>query len=293
VNEGQWQDCEDPDAMLDAVAGSPQANDRLRLFACACVRRVWDLLQDENEEPVRRAVEFAERLADGGDDAAGRAAIDGDLRGHPTVWAEAGWDLTDATMLGRAEWAALEFAVLAAELAFREPVEAKAAARFAAWAEATRTFLVNGPAHAAAHLADNVARVAAAGLAAQAASLRRQELHDGVWEWVPDEATAEVNGNAVLAALVDARKEQCVLLREFLGPPRSVAAHPAWLAWNGGTVRVLAESILHDQAFERMPLLGDALEDAGCADAAVLDHCRGTGPHTRWCWVITMLTGKE
>lgn len=294
MTEEQWQDCEDPDDMLDAVAGSPGATGRrLRLFACACVRRVWDLLQDENEEPVRRAVEFAEQLADGRDDASGRAAINGDLRGHPTVWAEAGWDLTDATMPGRAEWAALEFAVLAAELAFREPAEAKASAWFAAWAEATRTFLVNGSAHAAAHLADNVARVAAAGLAARAAAIRRQELHDGVWEWVPDEVTAEVNGHAVLAALADARKEQCATLREVFGPLHPVAANPVWLAWNGGTVRMIAESILHDQAFEWMPLLGDALEDAGCADAVVLAHCRGSGSHTRWCWVITLLTCTE
>jgi hypothetical protein len=54
VTEEQWQGSESPDAMLDAIAGSARATDsRLRLFACSCVWRVWDLLQDENEEPIR------------------------------------------------------------------------------------------------------------------------------------------------------------------------------------------------------------------------------------------------
>jgi hypothetical protein len=250
---------------------------------------VWDLLQDENEEWVRRAVEFAERASEGREDAAERAAIYRGLRGHPIIHADAGWDLADAAVPGRSEPAAVEFAVLASELAFREPVDAKAAARFAAWAEATRTFLASGPANAAARLAENAARVRAAGLAAWAASIPRRELHHGGWEWVPDEA----NGHAVLAALVDARKGQSELLRELFGPPRPVTADPAWLAWGGGTVRLLTESILHEQAFGRMPVLGDALEDAGCADAAVLAHCRGPGPHTRWCWVVAMLACEE
>jgi hypothetical protein len=293
VTEDQWQNCGNPDTMLDTVAGSPSATDRrLRLFSCACVRRVWDLLQGENEAPLRRALEFAQRLAEGGADTAQRAAIDRELRGHPIVWAEAGWDLIDAAIPHRTEPAAVEFAVLAAELAFRDPVEAKPAARFAAWAEAARTFLVTGSAHAATCLPDNIAHVRAAGLTAHAASFRRQELQGGEWVWVPDEATAELNGYAVLAALADVRREQCGLVREFFGPVRLIAPDPAWLAWNGGTVRGLAESILRDQAFERMPVLGDALEDAGCQAGVVLAHCRGPGLHTRGCWVIDWLTGR-
>ena len=98
-------------------------------------------MHDENEEWVRRAVEHAERVAEGGEDAAERVTIDGALRGHPIIWAAGGYDLTDAAIPARTEVAAVEFAVLAAELAFREPVEAKGAARFAAWAEAARTLL--------------------------------------------------------------------------------------------------------------------------------------------------------
>jgi hypothetical protein len=42
-----------------------------------------------------------------------------------------------------------------------------------------------------------------------------------------------------------------------------------------------------------MPILADALEEAGCTDAAILGHCRGPGPHVRGCWVVDLLLGKE
>ena len=41
-----------------------------------------------------------------------------------------------------------------------------------------------------------------------------------------------------------------------------------------------------------LPILADALEDAGCADAAILAHCRGPGEHVRGCWVVDLLTGR-
>jgi hypothetical protein len=249
-------------------------------------------LLDENEEPVRRAVELAERLAEGKASPSERDAVDADLRRHPIIWAAGGYDLTDAAVPDRTEVAAVEFAALSAEFAFREPAEARQAAQFAAWAEAARTFLATGPAQAAACLVANTVRVRVAGLAPLAASLRRQELHGGERVWVPDEG-AEANIYAILAALADALEGQCVLLRELFGPPRSVVADPAWLAWDGGAVRLLVESILCDQAFERMPVLGDALEDAGCTDEAVLGHCRGPDPHTRGCWVIDLVTGRS
>jgi hypothetical protein len=84
------------------------------------------------------------------------------------------------------------------------------------------------------------------------------------------------------------------LLHDVLGNPfRAPHIEPAWLAWNNGTVRTLAETIYDERAFDRLPILADALQDAGCADAAMLDHCRGPGPHTRGCWVVDALLGKE
>ena len=42
-----------------------------------------------------------------------------------------------------------------------------------------------------------------------------------------------------------------------------------------------------------MPILADALQDADCNNADILDHCRGPGPHVRGCWVVDLVLGKE
>jgi hypothetical protein len=87
---------------------------------------------------------------------------------------------------------------------------------------------------------------------------------------------------------------QAILLRDIFGNPfRPVALDPAWLAWNGGTVRKMAEAIYDDRAFDRLPILADALEEAGCTDRDILDHCRWGGDHVRGCWAIDLLLGKE
>jgi hypothetical protein len=84
------------------------------------------------------------------------------------------------------------------------------------------------------------------------------------------------------------------LLRDLAGDPFSPAAlDAAWLAWHDGVLPRLAQAVYEDAAFERLPILADALEEAGCADEAVLSHCRGPGPHVRGCWVLDLLLGKE
>ena len=55
----------------------------------------------------------------------------------------------------------------------------------------------------------------------------------------------------------------------------------------------MAQSIYDARAFDRLPLLADALEDAGCADADILSHCRTPGEHVRGCWVVDLLLGKS
>jgi hypothetical protein len=89
-------------------------------------------------------------------------------------------------------------------------------------------------------------------------------------------------------------RTQCDLLREIVGNPwRPVAVEPVWLSWNGGAVPMLAQGIYDERAFDRLPILADALEDAGCSDRDILDHCRGPGPHVRGCWAVDLLLGKE
>jgi hypothetical protein len=74
---------------------------------------------------------------------------------------------------------------------------------------------------------------------------------------------------------------------------RPCSIEPGWLAWNGGTVPKFAQGIYEERAFDRLPILADALEDAGCVDGDILNHCRGPGPHVRGCWVIDLILGKQ
>jgi hypothetical protein len=55
----------------------------------------------------------------------------------------------------------------------------------------------------------------------------------------------------------------------------------------------LAQAIYDDRAFDRLPVLADALEDAGCTDPDFLGHLRGPGPHVRGCHIVDLLLGRE
>jgi hypothetical protein len=107
---------------------------------------------------------------------------------------------------------------------------------------------------------------------------------------------AEGAVTAVLSALAADRRgkaAQSGYLRELFGNPfRPVAVDPAWLAWNGGTVVQLARTIYEERRFADLPVLADALEEAGCTDAALLGHCRGGGDHARGCWAVDAVLGK-
>jgi hypothetical protein len=85
------------------------------------------------------------------------------------------------------------------------------------------------------------------------------------------------------------------LLREVFGypfhPPPDVA--PTETRAGDGVVRNLAAGIYSAAEFERLPLLADALEDAGCTDAELLGHLRGRGPHVRGCWALDLILSKE
>jgi hypothetical protein len=81
------------------------------------------------------------------------------------------------------------------------------------------------------------------------------------------------------------------LLRDlFVDPFRPVAFDPRWRT---ADVVGMARGIYEERAFDRLPILADALMDAGCEDAAILGHCRSTGPHVRGCWVVDLVLGKE
>jgi hypothetical protein len=84
---------------------------------------------------------------------------------------------------------------------------------------------------------------------------------------------------------------QIRLLRDIFGNPfRPVTLNPAWCTSN---VTGLAQSIYVDRAFDRLPILADALEEAGCDNADILNHCRQPGEHVRGCWVVDLVLRKE
>ena len=84
---------------------------------------------------------------------------------------------------------------------------------------------------------------------------------------------------------------QSILIRDIFGNPfRPVAIEPAWRT---ETVVGIARGIYDDRAFERMPILADALQDAGCEHPDILTHCREPGVHVRGCWVVDLVLGKE
>jgi hypothetical protein len=82
------------------------------------------------------------------------------------------------------------------------------------------------------------------------------------------------------------------LLHDIFGPLpfRDVAVNPLWLT---SDVLALTRGIYDEKAFDRMPILADALQDAGCDNAEMLTHCRAEGwEHVRGCWVIDLLLGR-
>jgi hypothetical protein len=63
--------------------------------------------------------------------------------------------------------------------------------------------------------------------------------------------------------------------------------------WRTVDTLALARGIYEERAFDRLPLLADALMDAGCNDEQILAHCHGEGPHVRGCWVVDLVLNKE
>jgi hypothetical protein len=82
------------------------------------------------------------------------------------------------------------------------------------------------------------------------------------------------------------------LLRDIFGNPfRPLTVNSDWLT---PTVQQLAAYIYESRDFSTMPILADALQDAGCDNADVLNHCRDTkATHVRGCWVVDLVLGKD
>jgi hypothetical protein len=90
---------------------------------------------------------------------------------------------------------------------------------------------------------------------------------------------------------VKERMAQAELFRDIFGNPfRPTAFSPSWRI---DTAVSLARQMYESRDFSAMPILADALQDAGCDNGDILEHCRGAGPHVRGCWVCDLVLGKE
>jgi hypothetical protein len=91
------------------------------------------------------------------------------------------------------------------------------------------------------------------------------------------------------------RQWEILFIRDIFGNPFGPRppSDATWLKWNDGTVVKLAQGIYDERAFDRLPILADALEEAGCTNADILAHCREPGEHVRGCWVLDLLLGKS
>jgi hypothetical protein len=93
---------------------------------------------------------------------------------------------------------------------------------------------------------------------------------------------------------------QCGLLRDLFTPFGAAAVSATWLTWGTGAVASLALGAYEDRQPPsgtldpaRLAVLADALEEAGCTDADLLNHCRRPGVHVRGCWVVDLRLGKS
>ena len=222
MTEEEWLRCEDPREMLEYLRGKT-SDRKLRLFAVACCRCVWQRLSEKSSRPaVEVAERYCDQLAEEHDLVSSQQAVESSLD------FDGGEPVSDPGF-----WAC--------SLRIEEDVNS-----CACYAAGTVTLTLD-------HMA--------------------------------------VDFDSQMEQSIAAEKaQQCKILRDIFGNPFCpVALDPAWPT---ETAVVLASSIYAERAFDRMPILADALEEAGCDSADILAHCRGRGPHVRGCWVVDLLLGK-
>jgi hypothetical protein len=255
MNEDQWLACTDAQQMLDWLRNKGMLTERkARLFAVACCRRIWPLL----EERGRRAVEFAEQYADAS--ATGErlnAARQEALQWYEVCQTFATFDPFDDGTVAAAEAMALAVDVAQAGLVGCAPERVVAATvlsttKYGSWKE--RQFS-SGWSEAKSAAQDAMRR--------ELSGLLRDVIGHFPFRQVRiDPACLAWNDGTV-------RKQAEAIYEE----------------------RALPAGTLDDR---RLSVLADALEEAGCGEPDVLGHCRQQGrQHVRGCWVVDLLLGKE
>ena len=331
MTEDKWLQSTDGDAMLDHVAARLTPRHWV-LLSAAYVRRLWELLPagvlreaiefaEQAEKPITAAVrkEWLKKI-----DAAIPAAISAAEFAQREIVKSADPDSADLTdpVLARPTQIAPAFPLFraasnharnavtwiadalgqsahAVRSLFAEPSEEmldQARSRVEQASE-TRT-TANRAANNALRLkqeGDELADRAAAAKNKRIEESKALEIVRKLEEGPNREEGAEFE--AELKRDKATRKHLARLLREVVGNPFTPPRFEA--AWRTSTVTGLAKGIFAERAFDRMPILADALLDADCDEEAILRHCRGTeiGPkepplHVRGCWVIELALNR-
>jgi hypothetical protein len=259
----------------------PVSGRKLHLFACACCREFWDRLS----AAAREGVSVAERHADRNVGAVER---------HRALRAlvVSGGGEVGAARPG-ALWAALpmhrllRMAVLALVTNQDDLFCRETGRNIAAIPDPTRPL----------ERAAECSRLALE-LAEDSTRDRRNATRGAigrVWNRFVNRASLRIDPTLYREFNRRHRKEaiarQSALFHDLFGNPLHPVAFS--LEWRTDTAVVLAEQMYESCEFSAMPILADALQDAGCDSADILDHCRGDGPHVRGCWVIDLVLGKE
>jgi hypothetical protein len=262
MTEAEWLACTDPEKMLAFLRGNTTER-QLRLFAVACCRRVWDRLLNERS---RWAVEVIERHVE-------RQASD-DQKQTAVAEAEQAYRAVKEQVLA---------SFVGPELAHR-----------ASQMPRGLFDLTNRQTALEAHnAADGDPLVLAASAVWTATSLEADFVEAGYS--LLDSAMNTANQTSDPAPNPQAEKTaQASMLQDiFANPFRPVTLDPAWLTWNGGLPVSMAQRMYDSRDFSDIPVLADALEEAGCSDPDILGHCREPGEHVRGCWVVDLLLGKS
>lgn len=266
-------------------AGRERASERkLRFLACGLCRYLWDWLTDPRS---RRAVETAERFADG------EAETEELNRAHEE--ANRAMECFEPNRCSNELHSAREMR--------RKKREAAFAVVEATFAKVTCQNIVFHVCYAAVAAAEQAVWEPADKAKATADEARGKPgvrvLRSAATE--AREAACRSVGAARRDAASRAMDYQEAILRDVFGPLPSgeIRLAPAWLTWNDGTIRKLAQAVYAERLLPegqldkaRLAILADALEEAGCTDPDLLGHLRGPGPHVRGCWAVDLLHGK-
>lgn len=294
-----WLTCPDPNPLL-AFLKHRGSDRKWRLFAIACCRRISPLITDFRS---RQAVEVAEQFANG------HAGMEELTYAHAAADAAADkaglveWDAEAEANFCHTEKhsrvAAISYAAEAAASVCRqlgEPDSELECGWF--YARLAVAQLAQSETVALFAKATNDAAIYALAVAKKAEVAEASHQADVLRDIFGHLFGPMTNCSAWLPFadpyLCGSPNPSSTPVRRCLLPsPLAPLLNTAWLQWNDGTVRKMAQAIYEEAAFDRLPILADALEEAGCTEANILLHCRAGGEHVRGCWVIDMLMGKE